>query len=53
MKMINLFAASGHIYYAKSSRLYLQKMLSLSDTNPWLIKQFEDGYHAIRLSNRF
>ena len=50
MKIINLFADSGH---AKCSRLYLKEMLSLSDTNPWLNKQFEDGYHAVRRSNRF
>ena len=40
----NLFAASGHRNYAKYSRLYLQEMLSLPDTNPWPNKQFEDGY---------
>ena len=34
MKMINFFEASGHRNYAKCSRLYLQEMLSLSDTNP-------------------
>ena len=28
-------------------------MPSLSDTNPWPNKQFEDGYHAVRRSNRF
>ena len=49
----NLFAASGHRNYAKCSRLYLQEMRSLSDTNPWPNKQFEDGYHAVRCSNRF
>ena len=44
MKMINLFAASGHRNYAKRSRLYLEEMLSLSYTNQWLNKQFEDGF---------
>ena len=53
MKMINLFAASGHRNHGKWSRLYLQETLSLSDTNPWLNKQFEYGYHAVRYSNRF
>ena len=28
-------------------------MLSLSDKNPWPNKQFEDGHHAVRYSNRF
>ena len=51
--MINLFAACRHRNYAKCSRLYLQEMLSLSDTNPWLNKQFEDAYHAVRQTNRF
>ena len=53
MKMISLFAASGHRNYAKCSRLYFQEMLSVSDANPWLNKEFEDGYHAVRHSNRF
>ena len=53
MKMINLFAASGHRNHGKWCRLYLQETLSLSDSNPWLNKQFEDGYHAVRYSNRF
>ena len=35
-KMINLFAATGHINYAKSARLYLQIMLELPVTHPWL-----------------
>ena len=52
MKMINLFAASGHRNHGKWSRLYLQETLSLSDTNPWLNKQFECGYHAVPYSNR-
>ena len=52
MKMINLFAASGHRNHGKWSRLYLQETLSLSDTNPWLNKQFEYGYHAVPYSNR-
>ena len=34
MKMINLFAASGHRNYAECSRLYLHEMLSLPYTNP-------------------
>ena len=52
IKMINLFAASGHRNHGKWSRLYLQETLSLSDTNPWLNKQFEYGYHAVPYSNR-
>ena len=46
MKMINLFASSGHINYAKCSRFYLQEMLSLSKRNPRVNEQFEDGYQT-------
>jgi hypothetical protein len=35
-KMLNLFAATGHIHYAKSARLYLQLMTSLKSEYPWL-----------------
>ena len=34
-KMSNAFAATGHLYYAKSTRLYLQMMLELP-SHPWL-----------------
>ena len=53
IKMMNLFPASGHRSYDECSRLYLHEMLSLSDTNPWLNKQFEDGYHIVLRSSRF
>ena len=43
----------GHRNDAKCSRLYFQEMLSVSDANPWLNKEFESGYHAVRHSNRF
>ena len=33
-KMLNLFAATGHIKYAKSARLYLQQMNKLPETHP-------------------
>ena len=52
-RMINLFAATGHIHYAKSARLYLQMMLELPNDHPWLYKCFtEQGFHAVRRSNR-
>ena len=28
-KMLNLFAATGHLHYVKSTRMYLQQMLDL------------------------
>jgi len=52
-KMLNLFAATGHIHYAKSARLYLQQMRDLPNDYPWLYKSFtEHGYHTIRRSDR-
>ena len=52
--MINLFAATGHMNYAKSARLYLQKMLDLPNEHPWLHRCFtEEGYHTVRRSDRF
>ena len=53
-KMLNLFAATGHINYAKSSRLYLQLMMQLPSDYPWLYQCFiEKRYHTIRRSSRF
>ena len=52
-KMINLFAATGHGNYAKSTQIYVQEMLSLSQTNPWLHQKFQEGQHAVRRSERY
>ena len=38
--MLNLFAATGHSNYAKSARLYLQKMRKVPETHPWLCAQW-------------
>ena len=52
--MLNLFAATGHINYARSARLYLQSMKSLNVDHPWLYNQFcKTGYHCIRRSDRY
>ena len=51
-KMLNLFAATGHIHYAKCARLYLQIMNKLETEHPWLHKMFLDGYHTVRKSKR-
>ena len=52
--MINLFAATGHINYAKSSRLYLQLMYQLSTEHPWLYRCFiEQGFHVVRRTSRY
>ena len=51
-EMLNLFAASGHINYAKSARLYIQQMRALPETHPWLQHYFISGAHAVRRSTR-
>ena len=52
--MLNLFAATGHINYAKSARLYLQLMLELPKDFPWLQEMFvNEGFHAVHKSNRY
>ncbi|GAB1600094.1 hypothetical protein Ahia01_000286900 [Argonauta hians] len=52
--MLNLFAATGHVNYTKSSQLYLQNMLELPKSHPCLYKKFaEDGMHVNRRSDRF
>ncbi len=53
-RMLNLFAATGHINYAKSARLYLQFMLELPQDYPWLHEMFSiHGFHAVRGSTRY
>ena len=46
-EMLNLFAAAGHGNYAKSARLYLQKMEELPENHPWLYQHFMEGKHAV------
>ena len=51
--MINLFAATGHINYTKSARLYLQQKQQLPNDCPWLYQRFiEHGFHAVQRSSR-
>ncbi|KAK6168833.1 hypothetical protein SNE40_020007 [Patella caerulea] len=46
---LNLFAATGHIHYAKSCRLYIQQMQALPHTHPWLYALYsEKGLHAVQ-----
>ena len=44
-RMINLFAATAHIHYAKSARLHLQNMLNLNESHPWVYEQFSQFSH--------
>ena len=37
-EMLNLFAATGHLNYAKSARIYLQLMLDLLNSYSWYMK---------------
>ena len=39
-KMLTLFAATGHLHYTKSARLYLQQMLELPTTHPDIHEHF-------------
>jgi len=41
-EMLNLFAATGHVNYAKSERLYLQQMCELEETREWLYSMFQE-----------
>ena len=53
-RMLNLFAATGHFNYAKSTRMYLQLMLELPAGHHLLYEQFtERGYHIVRRSDRY
>ena len=53
-KMLNLYAATGHMNYAKCARLYLQEMLDLKDNYPWLFDQFANkGYHCVRRTDKY
>ena len=51
-KMLNLFAASGHDHYAKCARLYLQMMMELPQTHPWLYEKFQLGCHSGAISRQ-
>ena len=52
--MLNLFAASGHINYAKSARLYVKNMQKLHVEYPWVYRNFAvNEYHAVRRSDRY
>ena len=52
-KLLNLFAASGHINYAKSGRLYLQQMRELPDKHLWVYQKFINGHHAVCRSSKY
>ena len=52
-KMIDVFAATGRINYAKSARIYLQSMLDLPQDYPWLYKKLAiEGFNFINRSEQ-
>ena len=51
-KMLNLLAATGHIHYAKSARLYVQEMRKLPQTHPWLYQQFMEEQHTVKRTEK-
>ena len=51
-EMLTYFAACGHNNYAKSVWLYLQQMSTLEKDNPSVYRDFLNGYHVIRRSER-
>ena len=52
IEMLNLFASTGHVNYAKSARFYVQQMQSLEDKMPWLHEMYLKGEHAVKRSKR-
>ena len=51
-KMLNLLAATGHGNYSKCSRIYLQDMKMLPQTNPLLHSEFMKGNHSVRRTDK-
>ena len=52
--MLNLYSATGHVNYAKSTRLYFQLMCELPSTHPELHNAFIQGqYHSVWKSDRY
>jgi len=51
-KMLNLFAATGHIHYGKSSRVYLQEMKKLPEKHPLVYAEFMKGSHTVQRTKR-
>ena len=50
--MTNLYAATGHINYAKSARIYLQLMLDHENTNPRLHQNFSGDLFVVQQSDQ-
>ena len=53
MTCLPYFAAAGHNLYTKSAYLYLQKMTELKEDHPHVYKNFMEGSHVIRRTDRY
>ena len=51
--MLPYFAVAGHRLYAKSAYIYLQMMNELPNIHPHICKNFQNGLHCARRSDRF
>ena len=52
-KMLPYFAASGHYLYLKSAYVYLQNMTRLEHEHPDVHRQFLQGNHTVRRTDRY
>ncbi|KAK3747021.1 hypothetical protein QZH41_001488 [Actinostola sp. cb2023] len=52
-EMLPYFAASGHNQYAKSAYIYLQFMRELEEKHPDVYRNFQEGLHVVRRSDRY
>ena len=52
-EMLPYLAASGHNLHTKSAYVYIQKMSNLEKDHPTVYKQFQNGHHVIRRSDRY
>ena len=50
-KLLNVFAASGHVNYAKSARCF--KLCVRFQEHVVLFETFAEGYHVVRMTKRF
>ena len=50
---VNTFLIPVHFQYAKSARFYFQLMDELPIDSPWPYNLFQQGYYAIKRSDRY
>ncbi len=51
--MLPYIAASGHNFYVKSARIYLQELDQLKSKNPDVFEFFQAGYGVIRRTDKY